>query len=376
MAKYWEDGHFPEDSLTDQEYYDFGQYAEYRQYKVQRDDLKFQKHMSRVLESTSDNFVTQTGIAIRRKTYKVGAKGLAMLTPGQILVENDFYPELEKDTPYIFVCTHSFKEDFQATLSHLDRNAFLLIGSTDQIKYNPQAFFPWLNGMVYVNKLDKESKGDSLKKQARILLSGTSILMFPEGKYNNLENADCERLYPGFYKLFKMTNAKIVPIAVLMSPDNNKHLLFENPISFEGFTQREAVAKLRDILASMYNSLALKYNGELKREDLPYDYRKDFMVKRANEYLRQDRFDPDWEEELTGVYDKTITDPQVVRASLDHIKLDASNIKTVGKIILPELIKREEDIRYDLRRYLEDVWHAKIVSENSSKQDKKLKRTR
>ena len=69
-----------------------------------------------------------------------------------IIVER--YPKLDKDEPYIFVCNHTCPEDIETVLNIIDRNAYLVLGSIETLKYNPEMYLTWLNGMIPFDILD------------------------------------------------------------------------------------------------------------------------------------------------------------------------------------------------------------------------------
>ena len=62
-------------------------------------------------------------------------------------------------------------------------------------------FLGWLNGGIYVNRLDKNSRKDSIKKMSRVLQAGNSIMIYPEGVFNNSKNQLCLKLYSGVYNI-------------------------------------------------------------------------------------------------------------------------------------------------------------------------------
>ncbi len=201
------------------------------------------------------NFTTSFGIKLRKYLYKPLQIPLRLATKQKIVLEQ--YPSLEKGKPYIFASTHSFCEDINAALAVLDRNAYLLLGSTDQLEHNPGAYGVWANGMVYVNRLNKESRKNALKKMERLLNSGTSVLIFPEGAYNNTENLLCEQLFSGFYWLSKSTGAQVVPVASFCEYQSDKiYIKFESPLDLAGKTKDEAKVHLRNLLGIMMQSLA------------------------------------------------------------------------------------------------------------------------
>lgn len=64
----------------------------------------------------------------------------------------------------------------------------MLIGTPDQVEHNPAMCTAWLNGMVFVDKLNAQIRKDSIEKMVRILESGSSVILYPEGAWNNTEN--------------------------------------------------------------------------------------------------------------------------------------------------------------------------------------------
>lgn len=63
-----------------------------------------------------------------------------------IVVER--YPKLDKDESYIFVGSHVCPEDIETMLNIIDRNAYLILGSVENLNYNPEVYLSWLNGMI------------------------------------------------------------------------------------------------------------------------------------------------------------------------------------------------------------------------------------
>ena len=70
----------------------------------------------------------------------------------------------------------------------------------------------WLNGMIYVNRLDHNSRKEAVLKMKRVLAAGNSVLLFPEGGYNNTENQLIMPLFSSPYQLSKEMGVEVVPI--------------------------------------------------------------------------------------------------------------------------------------------------------------------
>ena len=106
------------------------------------------------------------------------------------------YPRLEIDESYIFVCNHTCPEDIETVLNILDRNAYLVLGSIETLKYNPEAYLTWLNGMIPFDILDKVQRKNLIFKMERVLKTN-SILIFPEGSHNYSPNNLVNKLFDG-----------------------------------------------------------------------------------------------------------------------------------------------------------------------------------
>jgi hypothetical protein len=302
--------------------------------------------------ASPQSFVTNTGIKIRKKLYKPLQIPLRKVTKKIVLEQ---YPQLEKDEPYIFISNHGFNEDLNACLASLDRNAFILMGSTDQIEYNRGCYFAWLNGLIYVDRLNKNSRSDAIKKMERLIREKTSVLIFPEGRYNNSENLLCQKLFASPWLLNQSTGAKVVPVSSYTLPELDEiYIRFANPISFTGKDKTASLQELRDIFATMYYEQIFKYSGMTKRDSLNKlgDIHIWWMEQRLQEYLKVNWTRDMWDEELIGYIDKTITEASEVRASFDNIHITTKN----AWIMAPILHRRQEDLKYDLLSYLKENW--------------------
>ncbi len=261
------------------------------------------------------------------------------------------------DKPYIFTSNHWFAEDFIAVLSCLDRNAFILFGSRDQVEHNPVMIFPWLNGIVFVDRMNKASRRDSVLKMVRLLNNGTSILLFPEGTYNSSENLLCLKLFPGPYTLNQETGVPVIPIAVYTLPElTSIYVNFGNPMDFGSMGQAEAMELLRDTLASMHYEHIIKYGGTLTRDKLIGDYHLEHMVRRRMEHMKQKWSRDVWDEELMEYTDRTITEAKTVRAELNRVAITPAN----AHILAPILVRHEEDVRYDFKHYMKETWDKQL----------------
>lgn len=146
-----------------------------------------------------------------------------------IVVER--YPKLDKDESYIFVGSHVCPEDIETMLNIIDRNAYLILGSVENLNYNPEVYLSWLNGMIVFNVLDQNERSALPAKMERVLQT-QSILIFPEGSHNYDLTKLIKSLYDGPVNLALKTGKKIVPVVLVKDYENQvAYLDVGNPIN-------------------------------------------------------------------------------------------------------------------------------------------------
>lgn len=151
-----------------------------------------------------------------------------------IIVER--YPELESDESYIFVCNHTCPEDIETVLNVLDRNAYLVLGSVETLKYDPEMYLSWLNGMIPFDILDKDERKNLMNKMRRVIKTN-SILIFPEGSHNYNPNKLINNLFDGPVNLSLQTGKKIVIVTLVRDQEKNiSYIDVSNPVNFDDFS--------------------------------------------------------------------------------------------------------------------------------------------
>jgi len=296
-----------------------------------------------------ENFTSDIGMNIRKKINPLLRPILKLAAKEQIIVDN--YPKLEDNKPYIFVSLHNFVEDTICNLATIDRDAYLLFGTTDQLDVNPEMYAAWLNGFIYVDRKDKQSRKDALLKMQRVLNNGNSVLIFPEGGFNNTENLLSLKLFASPYILSKLTGAKVVPIAPYYEFGSDKvYMNVGEPMDLSQYDdQKAALRDLRDTLSTLLYESMEKHSTPLVRRELGNDPRLDYMEQRCQEYLKTKWTKDVWEEELTRYLDAEDKEYMAVQESMNNIKVTQDN----G----PLLIKRREAKKYDFKKYMHENWN-------------------
>lgn len=322
--------------------------------KVNKGNIKKAKNYKLVdlLNADVNSFTTDKGIKRRKKIAKILKKVLKIAISEKIII--DRYPELEPDEPYIFVSTHGFSNDIIACLASIDRSAYLLMGSTNQVEYNRLMYAAWLNGFIYVNRTDQKSRKEAIPKMERILNNGSSVLIFPEGGHNNTENNLVNKLFSSPYILATRTGCKVVPIAPFYEFGSDKIFMnFGDPIDLARYEhKKDALLDLRDIFATMVYENIEKHSTPYIRPN-NRDIHLDFMEQRRQEYLKNPWTRDVWEEELTRYLDESERESAAVMKSVDMINVDKNNASIMG----PVLVKRQEQQKYDFKEYMHKNWN-------------------
>ncbi len=303
--------------------------------------------LKRYIHSDIDNFTSNVGMNIRKTFNSDWRKILNSFIKRNVIVEG--YPNLDPNKQYIFACNHSFDEDVISLLSVIDRNAYSLTGSTDQLIHNPMFYAVWLNGMIYVDRLDDKSRKESLNKMKRVLEFGNSIMIFPEGGYNNTENQLICPLFSGVYSLSKETGLEVVPIISYNDfGSNDIYIKASDPIELYNYEKYEGLTFLRDNMATSVFDMINNHAKMVKREDLPANSREYYMDVRKQIYAIQKWYNESWpEDEITYYKGHGIVEEKDVYKNIKNVKITPQN----AHILLPLLSRLKEEESYNLQDY-------------------------
>lgn len=337
---------------------------------MEKEKIKMNKYIPKLKNTTVDNFTTNIGIKLR-KIFNPVIRNVAKLSS-----KNKVYCEtttkLPKNKQYVFVSTHSFSDDIFAALVSIKRNAYVLIGSNEQLEHNPEMYGAFINGLIAVDLSNEESKKASIPKMLRIFKSGSSVLVFPEGSWNITENVLITKLFRGFYTVAKEANVEVVPIASHKETDSNKiYVKIGEPIDVSTLDEKEAINVTRDALATHKYELLEKHGKTLKREELSANPRDEWMMEKRREVLEMNWTRDEWEYEYNFFKDKEIASQAEIWGPIANLKINpnmaylAPTIKNVRSII-----KDEE--KYDYIKFLKATWQLGKDWEGNKKLVKKI----
>ena len=296
------------------------------------------------------------------------------------------YPELVPDEPYIFVCNHTCPEDIETVLNIIDRNTYLVLGSLETLRYDPEMYLSWLNGTIPFDIMNPEQRKQLIPKMARVLKTN-SILIFPEGSHNYSPNNLINPLFDGPVNLSLQTGRKIVVVTLVKDFENNvAYIDVSNPVDLESFgiTRDERITNptlreknyvnslsscLRDKMATSVYYMLERHFDPLSREE--NDHIEDRLREECVEYSfkkmkwNKDIFDAEFlvkktkaereHEEVIKTLSNLRLNPDILRrTSLDsrpYILLDLDlQRKNVAQVMRAHWLKQEEQKRLTKRK--------------------------
>lgn len=169
------------------------------------------------MKNNADETISEKGIKARKNFKPVFYPLLSVMNPLKLEIEKDEYTKTNK--PVIYVASHGFKDDALNTLLTVKDNAYLVGGNIDLFFNTLDGTCLWINGVILVDRFNKESKNAAKKKMERTLELGNSVLIFPEGTWDLSENRLSEDLYYGFYEVAEKTGALVVPVVTQFVDD-------------------------------------------------------------------------------------------------------------------------------------------------------------
>ena len=118
-----------------------------------------------LLDNNPEKVLSGKGIFLRKLIHPIVLFVAPKLSPHKLKILQR--TELPKDKQIIFAATHGFKDDIVFTVVTIQRHAYLLFGSLPAFFHTFDGITAWLNGVVLVDRTDKESRKASKIKMCR-----------------------------------------------------------------------------------------------------------------------------------------------------------------------------------------------------------------
>lgn len=218
----------------------------------------YNNYLNFLLDNDPEKVMSARGIRIRKMLSPMVRNVIAPLSS-----KNKFHIEknqnLPKDRPLIFAATHGLKDDIAAGLCAAGRHTYLLFASLPDFFGTIDGPALWLNGVMLLDRKNKESRRAAKAKMEYAIALGADILMYPEGTLNKTENLIVQKLFPGIYDVAVKYNALVVPIAIIQE-GKNVYAKTCDPFDICQYQRREGLTILRDLMASAKYELMEKYS--------------------------------------------------------------------------------------------------------------------
>lgn len=176
-------------------------------------------------------------------------------------------------------------------------------------------------------------------------------MLFPEGGYNNTENQLIQPLFASPYLLSNELGIKVVPMISFNDIGADTiYIRAGEPIDLSQYDKYEAMGVLRDTMSTIVYEIMEEHVPLVKRAELPANPREDWMRVRKQVYDCQKWYEDVWEEEVTYYPGHGVTIPKQAREFVDKVNVNSKN----AHIFAEMLIRRQEDKKYDLVKYLQE----------------------
>lgn len=132
-----------------------------------------------------------------------------------------------KENNALYVVNHSCRHDFPISSEVIGHRVSVLVGKQRLDLIDRICF--WLNGVIWVDRQSVDHKRKASLKMLRILRSGESICMYPEGTWNLEPSKPLLPMYWGCIEIAKQTEVPIIPL-VLEFKENDVYAKFGEPV--------------------------------------------------------------------------------------------------------------------------------------------------
>jgi len=231
--------------------------------------------------------------------------------PYQVIIEQPC--RLLPEKPVIYAVNHFCFADTPIMGRITPKRSYILLGK-QRLGFSDWLYF-LLNGVIFVDRKDKEDMAASKQTMTSYLNKGRSIVMFPEGTWNLTENQLMLPMKWGIMDVAREAGAQIVPTALEYDREKKKCFVrFGSPLVFSPEDSKaEAISVLRDTLATMRWEF-WERNGIFCRKDLDMEAEQKTLFYSVQEYPPID-----WEYESSCIYHPQ-PEPEEVFRYLRHLK--------------------------------------------------------
>lgn len=188
-------------------------------------------------------------------------------------------PEVEGNK--LFAINHSCVCDAPVSCESIIEHCYILVGK-QSLELLDRIFF-LLNGVIYVDRKNKDNRKKSFDKMLKLLQSGKSIMIYPEGTWNMTPSKPMLPLNWGIIELSKQTGVPIIPL-VLEYHTDCCYAKFGKPIYIEkDMEKKEGIEQLEETMATLKWDIWEMFPTEKRKDDLEIEFTQ-MMEKRVVAY--------------------------------------------------------------------------------------------
>ncbi len=148
--------------------------------------------------------------------------------------------------PFLYVANHYCIDDIPTVGEVIGRHAYALVSDEDRGTISGLALD--INGVIWINRLNKEARRRAKEELVRHLRLGHSVLMYPEATWNLSPNLPMLPMNYGCITISLETGAPILPIYLHFAKEVCRVEI--NQPFYPGKDKTAAICDLRNILAS------------------------------------------------------------------------------------------------------------------------------
>ena len=211
---------------------------------------------------------------------------LLKMMPGR----RDFSINILNEMPHvqgnrIFVMNHSNVHDAPIACESIGEQFYILVGK-QRLDFIDRVFFR-LNGVIYIDRKNMKSKQRGFQKMQKLLKSGQSLLMYPEGTWNMTPSKPMIPMNWGVIELAKSTGVPIIPLVAKYHPDCC-HVKFGDAIYIdENADKKTEIERLEDIMATLKWDIWEMFPVQHRTEELEEEFNR-MIQMRLDEYAKFD----------------------------------------------------------------------------------------
>lgn len=286
----------------------------------------YNKSLEYLLNNDPNKVLSKSGVVLRKMINPLFRNLVSLTTTNKLIIERKSI--VPKDRPVIFAATHGFRDDIAFTVKTIGTHAYILYGSIPDFYCSMDGYALWLNGVVIVDRKNKDSRKASVAKMERVLDLGTNLIIYPEGVWNKTPNLIVQKLYPGIYDVAKSKKALIMPVATVLE-NGVCHAILDEAFDITKYDCKEGLAILRDKMATAKFELMEKYAHTERKEIEPVDvYWEKFLedlIATANGHY-------DYEIENSAQYiDKNETTEEQAFLPFKNVEITPQNARVLVK---------------------------------------------